>query len=311
MGIKIEHNLEFLMRAIAPHILDLPVTKLIKESICYQLFADRLNFLCVGSAGSGAKSSMRFSLQKLLPLNFDYIAPTGVTNVGIRELAISFSDFGLVIIDEMGRLDNDDIKCLWDIMQAQTVKIDKHGYHKEEKTPINILCLSNPKGNYGEWANYGKVETMRLQLPYEKSLLRRFHFNIFTRSYSEQEFDAINRFILKQGKDKPSYDEDFIKEFNDYINVARSININLENEKIPEHIFNFLKNVKRLENYIISPITPELARGVHQIALAKARIRMSEDGISKEDWSGTVDFLIRTLQTGGLNRRLINSLRKR
>ncbi len=303
------NNINTLKTIIAPHILDVGAVPLIKEALIYQLFADRLNFFCIGSAGSGAKSSYRYSIMKLIPDNFDFVTPTGLTNVGLREVAMSFPDWGILSVDEMDKLAGDDIKCLLDIMQFQTVKITKHDHNEEYRAPISIFAIANPKGNNNEWRNWGNPQSMKEQMPFGASMLRRFHFTLFTRSYTEDEFDKINRFIANNKINDVNYSDGFKEQMTEYIVNARSIEIDLNRQKVPERIFQFLKNVKRIEHHLISPITPELCRGVVQIALSKARIRLSNE-IEDEDWSSTMEFLLKCLHTAGLHPRLLNSLKK-
>ena len=161
--------------------------------------------------------------------------------------------------------------------------------------------------NGSAWIEYGNINLMRQQLPFSVPLLRRFHINLFTRAYTEDEFDKINRFITRNGANKPLYDRELLNDFSKYLDEARDIEIQIN--KIPEKVFSFLKNVKRMERNLITPITPELAKGVLEIAKANARIRLDSE-ITEDDWSHVVGFLIRTLEGGGLTHRLVNSLKK-
>ncbi|MCK4491949.1 MAG: hypothetical protein KAU03_04950 [Candidatus Altiarchaeales archaeon] len=300
---KIEYSLKFVKSIISPHILDVGQVKLFKEAISYQIFADKLNILCMSSTSSGAKSSLRYSLIKLLD-NFNYCTAGRLTGIGMSEEAMIVGDGGILLIDEIERLPSDALTPLYDILQFQTLKISKHGMHETMPVPIKILATCNPRGNRSEWIAYGNTGSMRDQLPFPIPFLRRFHIPIFLRSYTSEEFDRINRFKAKFKKENPegvTYDKKAINEFNKYIDDSR----NMEYKKdVPDRVFRFLKNIKMFEDYILTPITPELLEGIVETAKARARIEMSEE-ITKSMWDDVMRFLINCLSTGGLSMRLI------
>jgi len=308
-------NLEYMKSIIAPHILDVGYVSLIKESLIYQLFSDKMHVLTIGAAGSCAKSSFRYSLSELIPNNFNYVTVSGLTKVGLNEVARKFLMWGLISLDEADKIQKDmpdAMNTLLEMMQTQTVKITKHKTDKPYSTPVNIFATANPNLNRNEWMNYGDVNSMRKQLPFSVPLLRRFHFVIFTDKYTTEEFYKINMFICKNIENKNMYDEEFVDGFNNYIERARAIPIRgmKDPEKeVPESVSRFINNIKDNEDRIIYPVTNEIWRGILAVAWANARIRLSKK-LEQCDWDNTIRFLTETMKTVGVNEYFVRSLKK-
>lgn len=287
-----------LYKLIAPHILDVGPVPLIKESLLYQIFADKLHLLVVSDPSSGAKSSYRKTLPSICPFGYA-IAGGRSTQVGLAEEMMRLGE-GIIQIDEIDKALPNEKLVLHDVMQFGVLKITKHNLQKEYPTKVNIYAICNPRG--GHWLNYGNTEMMKDQIKtLSQPLLRRFHIAIFGRDYTPEEFDEVNRFKSQTKHKNPILTKEQIDFFNEYIPKAREIT---PKGKFPEAIYTFLKNLKIFEHDIITPITPELEEGIFEIAKAKARIKLSKK-ISDADWHETLKFFLKCLRTGGLSNTLI------
>ena len=307
--VKLNGKIEQLKQIIAPHILDVGVVPLIKEALVYQLFADRMSFLVIGSVSSGSKSSYTDSLSMLVPDNFDYVSSEKLTNAGLIYLARMHNDWLLICVDEFDKIPREDKNSLLSIGQKQRLKIVKHKVNKIIKAPFNIFAVGNPKGNNNEWIQFGNVEQMREQMPDMLPMLRRFHFNIFAPPYTASEFRRINEFKINRFNREISYPEDFIIKFNSYIEEARQIKINITEDDLPKRFLDFLDSARKYQSHIVPPITNELTDGIVNTAIARARIR-HDNKVSEEDWSAVMIFLTKCLATGGLTPHLVRKLRK-
>lgn len=283
---------------VARHVLEVNFqVSAMKEAILYQLFADKLHCFVCGYPSSGAKSSFRSSLKKICP-SFAYVLTGGwTTKIGIGENIKRVRE-GLIMLDEINKLSSGDVGIMYDILQFQVLKVDKCGMHHEYPAKVNILGLCNPKP-HGKWHAFGNVDVMREQLPVNQALMRRFHINIFLRDYTPEEFDKVNRF--KENVHNPVISPEDTNWFQEQIIQKRAIQ---PKGRVPEKVYNFLKNLKIFKDDIITPVTPELFEGILQIAIARARIRGS-DVISKSDWRKTLEFYVKCLRTSGLTNRLI------
>ena len=283
---------------VAPQVYEANYqVSLLKEAILYQIFADKLHCLVIGHPSVGGKSFFRKSLELVCP-SFDYAFVKGwTTKIGIGETALRVGE-GLLMLDEVHKLSTSDMAILYDLLQFQVIKISKFGTNELLSAPVNVIGMGNPKP-HGYWNAYGNVQLMRKQLPVDMALLRRFHINIFLRDYSDNEFDSVNKF--KETSHNPFVPKDDAIWFQNEVVERRQLS---PIGKVPENIFNFLKNMKKFENDIVTPVTSELFDGIIQVATARARIEKSEQ-IKKSDWDKTLEFYVKCLRTSGLTNRLI------
>ena len=291
-------SLKEFKKKVAPYIVDVGHVPLLKETILYSLFAERLHSLIISPPSVGAKSSMRFFLERVSP-NFVYIASGGWTRkVGIADAIIQMNR-GIAFFDEIQRATSDELQILYDILQFQIIKRTIHKINKEYPADVNIIATANPVGFDGSWKNYGNIEIMREQITIEKSLLRRFHIIICMDNYKLNEFDKV----IKK-KDKISFSDDELKELEEFRKyIIRALTIDPE-YKVPSFVYNFLHNLKSFDRYVLFPVTPELKDGIINTAIARARIDLSHK-VKSEHWDDVIKFYFNVLKTSGLREDLI------
>lgn len=284
---------------ISPQIKNVGQVPLIKEALVYQSVADKFNCFVCGSPGASAKTSYKYNLSKVLP-SFQYFSYSGhQTKIGLSEVIRRLRE-GVLFIDELDKGSGNDVSILRDVMQFQTLKMDKYKQHKEFDAKVNVFVTCNPKGNNDRWRAYGDPSMMKEQIPLSNSMYRRFHISIFSRDYNHEEFDKVNKHKVKY-KGKNGIDKEKAEWMRDKILDLRQLNPEIN---VPESVYQWLKKLKYFEGQIVSVISNELIEGVLEVARANARLRES-DKIEMCDWKRTLRFFHKCFETGGLNNKLI------
>lgn len=283
---------------ISPHIKDVGQVPLIKECLIYQLLADKFNVFVCGDPGASAKSSYKQILDKVAP-SFEYFSYSGhQTKVGLSQVIRRLRE-GLLHIDEVGKASGKDVDILRDVMQFQTLKVDKYQKHKNYDAKINVYATCNPKGNNDRWDEYGHVEVMKDQVPISSSIYRRFHVSIFTRDYDSEEFNEVNRHKVEHDSSKINAEN--FNWMQDKILELRKLEPKLS---VPQKVYEWLQKLKYFDEEIVMPISPEIIEGVVEVAKANTRLREGKK-VNEEDWARTLKFFHKCFKTGGLNNRLI------
>jgi len=311
--------LETLRGALAPNLIGLDS---IKKSIILQLVRGpdnlknvrpRIHILVIGSPSVG-KSQLGWETHLKTPKSMygsgDNMSAAGLSaSVEKDEFSgrwmargglLSRANGSLVIIDEVEKLKNDDKKALHTPMEQGIIVVDKAGVHIQMLADCSILALCNPKKGFFDTSGYRSVsEEVKLPEP----LISRFDLIFYVKDEIDKKKDKLiieNLFVEKDKVDRISSDI-----FKKYIKKASKIKpiITREVRATLEDIYLKLRNSSKnsLEN-----ITPRQAGGLLRLAVASAKIRLSEK-VELQDLEIAESLMLDALESIGFERNL-NSL---
>eukprot|EP01006_Ploeotia_vitrea_P028211 TRINITY_DN60935_c0_g1_i2.p1 TRINITY_DN60935_c0_g1~~TRINITY_DN60935_c0_g1_i2.p1 ORF type:complete len:715 (+),score=50.03 TRINITY_DN60935_c0_g1_i2:26-2146(+) len=175
---------DLITRSIAPEIFDLDD---IKKALACQLFGGltkpefrgAIHVLLVGHPGTGKSQMLRAVTKVSAPglfSNGQSSSGVGLTASAVKTTSgyeviagpLVLADGGIVAIDEVDKMELEDISALHEAMEHQTVTIDKASIHKTLTSRTAVLAAANPINGA-----YKDVPTAD-QLPFSDSLLSRF-----------------------------------------------------------------------------------------------------------------------------------------
>ena len=266
----LKEKVEKFYELIAPNILGNSLTKKI---ITLQIFTnpsvgEKLHILLTGEPASG-KTVIGFDTSMICPSS-SYSA-SNLTRVGLLEKLIA-TNGGILVIDEFGRLRKEVRDGLLEAMQTGTVSIDKHDTHARYQSKVNILAISNPRGDR-------LVSGMPIsrQLPYGLPLLSRFHLIIPFWSVSDVLYpDIAKNYVLSRDDEKRIM---FLRDI--VVKVKTKVPIVKISQTIAEEIGDYVMLLKR-SSFSKEVISPRMIEGI--VSLVKARARMElRDTVNKDD----------------------------
>ena len=255
---------------VAPVILG---NELAKKVVTLQIFTnpsvgEKLHILLTGEPASG-KTVIGYDVSKICPKA--HYSASNLTKVGLLEKLIA-THGGIMVIDEFGRLKKEVRDGLLEAMQTGTVSIDKHDEHYRYDAKVNILAISNPKGDR-------LVDGMPIinQLPYGLPLLSRFHVIIPFWSVGSERYPDIAKNMVLQDND-----EERIRYLRDIVTkVKTKVPVVTISESLAEEVGDIVRYLKSI-SYVGDLISPRLIEGF--ISMAKARARMElRDHVTKSD----------------------------
>lgn len=208
---------EKIIGSIAPSIYGY---KEVKEAMALQLFGGLqkelpdglrlrgdIHVLLVGDPGVAKSQCLRYS-QKLAPRGV-LTSGKGSTSAGLTATAVKdnefsngrwtleagalvLADMGMVFVDELDKMDDDDRGAMHEAMEQQVVVINKAGINTVLRSRCAVLAAANPKfGRFDHYEGLGK----QINLP--PTLLSRFDLIFVIRDEpSEKRDTAISNHIF-------------------------------------------------------------------------------------------------------------------
>ena len=313
---KDEKIYEKLTKSIAPSIYGLED---IKEAILLQLFGGvpkvrkdgtrvrgDIHILLAGDP-STAKSQLLRYVVTLSPKGI-YTVGGGGTYVGLTA-SVTKSDFGdgrwvleagamvladggLIAVDELDKMKQEERNALHSAMEQQIIVIDKAGIHATLKTRCPVLAGCNPK--LGRFDKY-KDDIEQIMLP--ASLLSRFDLIFILKDIPDEKKDrmmAEHILNLHRNDDyaTPIFSNSFIRK---YVSYARRNVFPRLNKDAAKIIENFYVNMRKLSTDTSISITPRYLEALIRLAEASARIRLS-DVATAEDAGRAIRIMSKTLE---------------
>jgi len=314
---KDEKIYEKLLNSVAPSIYGYND---IKESIVLQLFggvqkvrADGsktrgdIHIFLVGDPGSG-KSEMLRSVSELAP-KARYIAGKGVTGAGLTATvvrdefisgwtleagALVLANHGIVCIDEMDKMSQEDRSAMHEALEQQVISISKATIQATLRAQTSVLGAANPK--FGRFDPYSPVPT-QIDLP--PTLINRFDLIFTIRDIPDTEVDKrIATHLLelhrKPESKKPELDT---KLFRKYIAYAKkNCHPKLTASALDEikKFYIDLRSSASTEGGEVTsvPISARQLEALIRLSEASAKVKLSKK-VNKED----ADRAIRLLRT--------------
>ena len=275
------------------------------------------HILLVGDPGS-SKSAILKIAQKFAP-KAQYVAGKSISGAGLTAAAVKddllggwtceagamvLCNGGLLCLDELDKMPDDDKSALHEPLEQQTVSFSKAGIQATFMAKTSVLAAANPK--HGRYSDYDSIYS---QIDLVPTLINRFDllYPIKESKITKEDDYMIARKIMSRGTktedmSNVNYDRMFIRK---YISYAKKINPDVP-EGIQEWIakkYQHLKEVKRrgesAGNQTI-PITGRNVAGIRRLAEAVARSRLHTT-VTEEDAEMAFAKLVHSLQQVGID----------
>lgn len=294
----------------------------VKRGLVIQLFSGELetrpkvrsgiNVLLIGDPGI-AKSRMGKHIVELTPKS-NYVEGTGVTKAGlVGDISkdnvigegwtftigsILQSNHGLLVFDEIDKVDNDIIVSINECTSQGSVSINKAGQRGTFYTNTNVLGMGNPK-----YSSFNEDKSIWSQCRViEDSTLTRFHLIYAMHDTISKEHDmAIIESMLRRESvdDEQSISDELI---NKYIAYAKTNVKPYFNDEAKATLIDYYSNIREeaKKSVLGKPITPRDAEAMINISMAIARIRLSEE-VTVEDAALAIEIYNEALESVDLD----------
>ncbi len=316
------HAFKRLSDSISPSIYGF---EKIKEAILLQMFGGvkktksdggstrgDIHVLLVGDPGV-AKSVMLKFASTIAPKG-RYVSGKAATAAGLTAAVVKdeflrgwsleagamvLSNKGMVAIDEIEKMDEQDRSSMHEAMEQQSVTISKANIHATLRAETTVLAAGNPK--LGRFDPYTPIPQ---QIAISPALLSRFDIIFVIRDLPNKTQDeAIASHVLQEHKQEVVRDVVEPKLLRKYIAYAKQkVKPKLSEEAI-EEIKNFyvrLRNqsVNSDSNIKPIPITARQLEGIIRLSEACAKVRLSEK-VTAVDAKKAIDLLkVSLMQVG-------------
>jgi len=305
---------EKLVKSVAPSIWGYEE---IKESLVLQLFSGvkkkrsdgtdtrgDIHILLVGDPGV-AKSVMLKFISGIAPkgryVSGKSASGAGLTATVVRDEflrgwsleagAMVLSNKGLVCIDELEKMDENDRSTMHEAMEQQTVTISKANVQATLRAQTSVLAAANPK-----FGRFDPMEMVAKQVNLAPSLLNRFDVIFILRDLPNKERDeSIATHVLQEHKQEVKreiIDKILLKKYVAYSKQRYNPVLTDEAVKFIKEFYVGLRNQPSLSGEVLRPI-PISARQLEaliRLAEATARARLSKK-VTKKDAERAINLM--------------------
>lgn len=289
----------------------------IKEALLYQLMAGNrkmrgdggvtrgdIHILLIGDPGSG-KSMMLKRISRVAP-KARFISGKGVSGAGLTASvvrdeflggwsleagALVLANRGIVCIDELDKMSEDDRAAMHEALEGQTVTISKANIQATLRCETTVLAAANPK--FGRFDPYG---TIAEQIDLPPTLINRFDLIFPIKDVPDESVDdKMATFILNLHQnpvmDEAPIDTRLVRKYIAY--AKQNVHPKLTDSAIDEIKRYYLKmrssgsgegGVKSI------PISARQLEALIRLSEASAKLRLSNK-VSKRDAKRAVDIL--------------------
>jgi len=312
---------QIFIESIAPHLKGMTT---LKEAILYAIFGGvtvkekrnrkrgDINLLFVGDPSVG-KSELLMSVIRIVPRGL-YTSGRGSSAAGLTATvtktkngnwvleagALILGDKGVVCIDEIDKMRNEDRDSIHIAMEQQIVPINKAGINTVLDARNTIIAACNP--TYGYYDDDRDIsENIKGKL--DPALLTRFDLIFVIRDIPDEKHDdKVFKFILGIDKDLDPHVESLEPEFiKKYIAYAKNVKpvITLVAQKKIDHFAQKMRKRSAISKKNSMFFTYRLLQGLMRITEAHARIRLSETA-DADDAKASIDIMRKHLYDVGL-----------
>ncbi len=277
----------------------------VKEAIVMQLFGGvrkensegtevkrgDVHILLVGDPGT-AKSAMLRYVSGIAPKS-RYVTGMGASKAGITATiqkdettkayvleagALPLTSDGLLALDEIDKMNEEDRQALHEGLEQQTISISKANIHATLTARTSVLAAANPK--LGRFDQYTAIASQIDLLP---TLISRFDLIFIMRDKKDLERDKrLVEMILESNKNldknKPPIDTSFMKKYIAYAKRSCKPKLSEEASKAIEEFFLKMRGQSYEEGEGVRPIaiTPRQIDALVRLTEASAKVRLSE-----------------------------------
>jgi len=311
-----------IIESIAPSIYGF---EKIKEAVMLQLFGGvkkiksdggstrgDIHILLVGDPGV-AKSVMLKFVSTIAPKG-RYVSGKAATSAGLTAAVVKdeflrgwsleagamvLSNKGVVCIDEIEKMNEQDRSAMHEALEQQTVTISKANIHATLRAETTVLAAGNPK--LGRFDPYTPIPQ---QIDISPALLSRFDVIFVIRDLPNKAQDeAIATHVLEEHKELQIRDIIEPRLLRKYISYARQKCKPKLSEEAIEEIKEFyirLRNqsIKTESEIKPIPITARQLEGIIRLSEACAKVRLKSE-VTKEDAKKAIDLLKASLTQVG------------
>jgi len=273
----------------------------------------RINILICGEPGSG-KTMIGRSLVKRMPRSY-FVSGDEATKVGLTFIverdpllnnqwslkggALCRCEDSILCIDELDKLDPENLKALHTPMELGEIPVDKADIHTTLRANCSILAIANPVGGLFD-DDPNNTITKQLNLP--PALLSRFDLIFIMKDVIDKDVDsAIAEKIFNNKIDSDVIDPEL---FRKYITLAK----NRSPERSPDILEDLKKFYHGIREKSISPnsktrgmpITTRHFEGLLRLAEAHAKLRFSGK-VEQQDLDVAKNLFLETLGKLGID----------
>ena len=273
-------------------LLDVGQVRLAKELLLHLLFAEKLHCLIIGEPSSPAKSSLAFLLARFPARHVrHFCGDKDGAEVLSEKVAAARPD--VIIVERPELATGSERGVLHQIMAEQSITIPSRDGLTTHPVTANVYAYTYPAG--GEWKSLSKAST-KSQIAVPTDILKDFHCVLLAEAYTVDELQKISRAL--NTLTSPSEDE--VNTLRSCLQAAREFHP--ASSPIPEAAIALLTALHEQRKRIGIPITPQIQRGILEMAKARARMRMREM-ISGMDFDAAIQLMKASLITCGFREK--------
>jgi len=314
---KSEDVLSLIAKSIAPEIFGKQY-EVIKKAIALQLvggaerndkmFRKNIHILIIGDPGTG-KSTLLWKVHEIAPKS-RFVTGITATSVGLTASvrkdeilkggwvleagALVLASGGIICIDELDKLSEEELHHLHEAMEHRTITIDKANIHATLRADTSVLAAANPK--FGRW---DRMKSIADQIDLPITIINRFDLIFILQDIPNPELDSIiaDEILgsLKQ-RPQPPIPPDLLRK---YIAYAKKINPEWTDKAI-ERVKRFYLELRSKASMEAIPITLRQLNTIRRLAEASAKIRLSEV-VTEDDVILAESLLTYSLKQVGIN----------
>ncbi len=266
-----------------------------------------INLFLIGDPGTGKSELLKFA-GNIAPRGI-YTSGRGTTAAGLTAAvikdksdmmvleagAVVLGDQGLVCIDEMDKIKDEDRSALHEVMEQQTCSVAKGGIVATLNARTSILAAGNPKG--------GKYDTSKSVAenidPIPIPLLTRFDIIHIVMDKMDAEFDSqVTDHILRdmEREEKGMIDLDLLRK---YLSYTKKKEPKLGSKAI-QLLGDYYKKMRGVDTEGMLTVTPRQLEGLVRLATARARLLL-KDIVEEDDAERAIYLVRKSLENIGID----------
>jgi replicative DNA helicase Mcm len=185
--------------------------------------------------------------------------------------AAVLADKGMLILDELDKVDKDAVSALHEILEEQILHINKAGISADLSTKESMLAAANPKRS-----RFNKYADLASQVSFAPSLLSRFGLIFLITDEPDQKKDReIAKHIINSHRRKTSEKAIPIEKIRKYIAHAKQSCFPDISDEAAQMYEDYYAKIRGKSQTAI-PITPRQIEDIIRLSEASAKTRLSE-----------------------------------